>query len=115
MANGANAVAKWAVIRANPRALAVNPPRTTWPTVTTPTDNEGEYNSFNLHLPSIIARNVIFPVFFRSLYWIGENLTGPQLMKLISIMGQGRFFFFLATIRATKDLIHSAGSTVNQY
>jgi hypothetical protein len=60
MANGANAVAKWAVIRANPRALAVNPPRTTWPAVTTPTDNEGEYNSFNPHLPSIIARSVFF-------------------------------------------------------
>jgi hypothetical protein len=64
MANGANAVAKWAVIRANPRALAVNPPRTTWPAVTTPTDNEGEYNSFKLHLPSIIARNVLFRFYF---------------------------------------------------
>ena len=47
--NGRSAVARWALIRANPRELVILPPDLTWPVVELPAD-QGEYKVFFLDL-----------------------------------------------------------------
>ncbi len=45
--NGRSVVAKWALIRANPRELVILPPDLTWPAVELAAD-QGEYKDFFL-------------------------------------------------------------------
>jgi hypothetical protein len=69
MANGATTIAKWAVIRANPRALANNQPRTTWPAVSTPADAEGKYIPLLMHdYFALWAKNVTLTCITSSLF-----------------------------------------------